>query len=82
MAYDPSTGIVTAPVSIADVKKALGVGSGDVGTLCRSTMINMWAKFKPVPCRRSGFIDTTIQLSGNAWNTSVSEPWWRNTTHK
>lgn len=82
MAYDPSTGIVTAPVSIADVKKALGVGSGDVGTLCRSTMINMWAKFKPVPCRRSGFIDTTIQLSGSVWNTSVSEPWWRNTTHK
>ena len=82
MAYDPSTGIVTAPVSIADVKKALGVGRGDVGTLCRSTMINMWAKFKPVPCRRSGFIDTTIQLSGSVWNTSVSEPWWRNTTHK
>lgn len=43
-----SNGLITAPVSIRDVQKALGVGSGDVGTLCRSSMINMWAKCKPI----------------------------------
>ena len=38
MAY--SNGIITAPVSIDDVKQALGVGSNDLGTLCKSPQIN------------------------------------------
>ena len=42
-----SNGIVTAPVSIDDVKKALGVSSNDLGTLCKATQINKWAKYKP-----------------------------------
>lgn len=46
MAY--SNGIITAPVSIDDVKQALGVGSNDLGTLCKSPQINMWARNKPV----------------------------------
>lgn len=46
MAYN--NGIITAPVSVYDVQRALGVGSPDVGTLCKHANINMWARFKPV----------------------------------
>lgn len=41
-------GIITRPVSIADVQKALGVTANDVGNLCTSNAINKWAKNKPV----------------------------------
>lgn len=40
--------IISAPISVADVAKVLGRGVYDVGGLCRSTNINMWAKHKPV----------------------------------
>lgn len=41
-------GIITRPVSIADVQKTLGVTANDVGSLCTSDAINKWAKYKPV----------------------------------
>ena len=44
-------GKITAPVSINDPKAVLGLNSNSVGTLCSSTLINMWAKYKPVPYR-------------------------------
>lgn len=43
-----SSGLIQAPVSIDDVKSALGVSSNDLATLCTSSNINMWAKCKPV----------------------------------
>lgn len=43
-----SNGLITAPVSVWDVRRALGLNSTDVGTLCTSTRINMWAKCKPI----------------------------------
>lgn len=45
-----SNGKITAPVSIADVSTALGVGNYDLGYLCKNThgKINMWSKKKPV----------------------------------
>lgn len=46
MSYN--NGIITKPVSISDVARALGSGSRDLGTLCRSQAIKIWAKFKPV----------------------------------
>lgn len=42
-----SNGIITAPVSIDDVKSVLGESSNDLATLCKSSNINMWAKYKP-----------------------------------
>ena len=51
---------ITAPVNETDIRKALGVGSGDIGTLCRSNNINMWSKFKPV-CK--AMRNTNIQLN-------------------
>lgn len=43
-----ANGIITAPVSVADVQNALGMGSSDVGTLCKSDRVNPWAKYKPI----------------------------------
>ena len=47
MAYDGISKI-TGPVSIADIRRALGVTSVKAGELCTSSAINKWAKFKPV----------------------------------
>lgn len=43
-----SNGIITAPVSIDDVNNVLGHGSTDLGTLCMSSKINKWSRYKPV----------------------------------
>ena len=43
-----SNGVISAPVSIYDVQRVLGDSSTDLGTLCRSSKINKWAKYKPV----------------------------------
>lgn len=43
-----SNGIIVAPVSIDDVRSALGEASTDLGTLCKSSKINMFAKYKPI----------------------------------
>ena len=50
-------------ISIDDVSAVIGVGTSDVGTLCTSDNINMWAKFKPV--RRAGI------------NPYDSSTWWK-----
>lgn len=48
MPYDSSTKILTAPLNQADISLATGENSGDVGTLCSSTKVNPFAKFKPM----------------------------------
>nr|DAG47515.1 MAG TPA: hypothetical protein [Caudoviricetes sp.] len=47
MPYNKNTGIISAPVSIDDVKQALGESSNDLATLCKSKNILLWAKYKP-----------------------------------
>ena len=42
-----SQGIVTAPIRVADVQSAVSIGSGDVGTLCKSPNMNPFARWKP-----------------------------------
>ena len=42
-----SNGILSAPISIAEVAQCLGVSSQDLGTLCLSTAINEKSKHKP-----------------------------------
>lgn len=51
MPYNSETGIISAPVSIDDVKRALGESSNDLATLCKSENINMWSKYKPISCK-------------------------------
>ncbi len=49
MAY--ANGIITAPVSIADIQAVLGTPASDVGTLCTlDKKINKWSRRKPVAC--------------------------------
>lgn len=51
MSYNSYSGIISAPVSIDDVKQALGESSNDLATLCKSENINMWSKYKPISCK-------------------------------
>ena len=42
-------GLISAPISInADIAKVLGSSSYDLGTLCKSSAINMWSRKKPI----------------------------------
>lgn len=52
MPYDETTGRITAPVSVDDVRRALGIGLDepgalDVGTLCCSDKINPYSLIRP-----------------------------------
>lgn len=51
MSYNSNSGIISAPVSIDDVKQALGESSDDLATLCKSENINIWSKYKPISCK-------------------------------
>lgn len=41
-------------VTTEDVAAVLGQASLDVGTLCRASNINPWARYKPIPCTLGG----------------------------
>ena len=58
-----NNGTITAPVSIADVGAAIGSSSTDLGTLCESSNIKMWSKYKPVRWKNKPFVNT----SSNWW---------------
>lgn len=71
-----SNGIITAPVSIYDVQRAIGASSPDVGTLCKHANVNMWAKYKPV--RLYQVIDTVTgqwDFTNNKWLSTAT--WWK-----
>lgn len=61
MPYNSDSGIISAPVSIDDVKQALGESSNDLATLCKSVNINMWSKYKPLNIAKN-FIDNPIYV--------------------
>lgn len=72
--------IVINPESPAEVCRLIGTNRADVGWVCsRGSLINKWAKFKPVILQ--GVRDTTPQLSGNAgdanrpWKSGAA--WWK-----
>lgn len=68
-------GIITAPVSIDDVKQALGEPSNDLATLCKSEKINVHSKYKPVHLYNKPFVSDSINTNNNTWNTS-KRGWW------
>lgn len=45
-------GKISAPVSIDDVKSALGISSNDLATLCTSRNINKWSPYKPIHSKK------------------------------
>lgn len=80
MAYDSTTGIISAPVSFRDVQRALGTSRHYLNELCTHQNINVWAKYKPVSFN---LIDTTKHpTSGIAWLDANKEwngsaQWWK-----
>ena len=43
-----SNGKITAPVTIGDIARTIGVASGELGQLCTSEKINKWSRYKPI----------------------------------
>lgn len=76
-----SNGLITPPVNTADVSYVTRKGSNDVGTLCgaSNTMINKWAKYKPVIY--PNLIDSTVlngivQINNDkTWKSTAT--WWK-----
>lgn len=69
-------GIITAPVSIEDVKSVLNESSNDIATLCKSNNINMWSKYKPVNLRKK-FVPDTLNSDGRSWTAPSGRlGWW------
>ena len=69
--------ITTTPytgVSVADVQQTLNVSANDVGSLCRSSRVNKWSKYKPVG---TSVIDTYDQLDASSMKWKASASWWR-----
>lgn len=69
MPYNSNTGIISAPVSIDDVKQALGESSNDLATLCKSENINIWSRYKPISCK-GDFKDYPIREDSDEIATS------------
>lgn len=67
-------GIIQAPVTITDVKTALGETSNDLATLCRSDKINMWAKYKPVELNKT-FTSDEFDFENRKWRDNAT--WYR-----
>lgn len=69
-------GIITAPVSIEDVKKILNESSNDIATLCKNHNINMWSKYKPVNLKKK-FVTDTLNSDGKSWTAPSGRlGWW------
>lgn len=68
-----SNGIISAPISIDDVNNVLGHGSTDLGTLCTSSKIKKWSRYKPIRNSSPGILDdvafeTDIHEGGNTYD--------------
>ena len=48
MSYDNDKKLIAKPIDTTDIAAALGISSDDVGTLCASKEINMYARYKPI----------------------------------
>ena len=66
-------GIISAPVSIDDVKSVLGESSNDLATLCKSGNVNAFSKHKPVPYNKL-FTDENEYVQGKDYNYGLSKP--------
>jgi hypothetical protein len=75
MSYDGN--IISAPVSIDDVKQALGESSNDLATLCKSSNIMVVSRYKPVRCYYKNFVDDTVNSDKSTWTEKTSgKGWW------
>ena len=71
-----SNGKITAPVVMpTDIAAVLGISGTSLEANCKSTAINMWAKYKPVPYAKIDTIDE-FDTSTNKWKSTAV--WWKN----
>lgn len=73
MSYNSENGIISAPVSIDDVKSVLGYSSNDLASLCTCEGINMWAKYKPVDSDNA-FLDINTGWKGKRNDCNINYP--------
>lgn len=70
-----NNGLITAPVSLNDVNKALNRSHTDVASACKDTIVNKWSKYKPL---KLSLIDTVTgqwDYTNNTWLASAT--WWK-----
>ena len=75
MSYNSENGIISAPVSIDDVKRALGEGSNDLATLCKSENILLWSKYKPTNYSIN-FVNDTLNADKQTWTATDKTKAW------
>lgn len=63
---------IVEPVSITDVRTVLGESAYDLASLCRSTRINKWARYKPVISSRT---DITSRALYEQMASAVTVNW-------
>lgn len=59
MAYNPTTGIISQPVSIYDVQRCFGLSLVDLATLILNANINIWSQIKPIYSTKIQQLTTT-----------------------
>lgn len=71
-----SNGIISAPVTIDDVKAALGESSNDLATLCKSKNILLQSKYKPTNYSIN-FVNDTLNADKKTWTAKDKlKAWW------
>lgn len=71
MAYNNS--IITAPVAIYDIQRALNVTNPGLGALCTHPNINKWAKYKPIRVANVIIPITDAQRRSANYGFSISD---------
>lgn len=73
-----SSGIISAPVSMSDVRGLFGRSDTDLDALINNVSLNRWAKYKPV---QLGVYDTVTgqwDATNQKWRSTAT--WWRGNT--
>lgn len=66
--------IIEAPVGLADIVAALRENTADLGSLCQSKSINVWAKYKPVKNSEKEY-ESQLDTARTGWADTAT--WWK-----
>lgn len=69
-----SNGDITTPISLTNISTAIGLGSYDLGTLCQSSNINKWSRYKPISFSSNTELTESNLSSSNFGLTAVEIP--------
>ena len=71
------TTYIYAPVTMpSDIAAILGIPGTDIGDLCTSGAINMWAKYKPIEYNKKGMLEDHDRENANFGIINI--PTWSN----